>query len=252
MLPTVKPTKFTYELKEILNSFSKDVNLKVGNEGFERLYKENIFNKRFSGVLDTFVDIESVVERITNNIQSSIIVERQLQKEGTTDQSLCEQASKLTSQNKTDLKTLYVYTKIFLDRYSVFLIWIFAWRGIKNSSITEFYKSLKKYDGLDITILKFKECCFGKIEAIDDYITEYRDKEVVHNGDYHKQKTKWFMNGMNGEIKYIGGNRSSLTPQEILFLVVEYVDCSSQFCLEFLNTEISPEKKDLEKGLISH
>lgn len=237
MFPTVKPTKFTYEIEEVLKYLSSDLNSDIVKLHFPRLHKDNAFNKRFSGVLESFADIKSVTERITENIQTSILIERQIQQNEDIDQDLHRKADKLNSQNKTDLKTLYVNTKIFLDEYTHLLSWIFNWRGIENSSITKFYNSLEKYDGDDTNIIQFKDSCFNKMKAVDVFITDYRDKEVVHNGDKHKQKTKWFFNEMNGGIRFIGGNRPSITPQDILFITVEYIDCSSHFCLDWLSME---------------
>lgn len=238
MFPTVKPTKFTYEIEEILKNFSKQAGLILKKDSLKRLDKDNTFNKRFSGILDAFSDIKSVTERITENIQVSIKIESRIQQLNEADNSLREQSDKLVSQNKTDLKSIYFYSKVFLDEYTAFLSWIFDWRDIRNSSITEFYKSLGRYKGVNQDILLFKETCFEKIKAIDNHITNYRDKKIVHNGDKHKQDTKWFFNGMNGSIKFIGGGKSSITPQEVLFIVVEYIDCTTQFCLEWLNEQI--------------
>jgi hypothetical protein len=239
MFPTVKPTKFTYELEEIFKVFSREVNSEKIKKVLPRLHQENSFNKRFSGVLEVFEDIKSITERITENIGTSLIIEREIQKREEIDQDLHRKAGKLTSQNKTDLKSLYVNAKIFLDEYTNFLCWIFGWQGIDNSSITKFYKALEKYNGHDLIIQSFKERCFNKIKAIDVYITGYRDKDIVHTRDKHKKDTKWFVNEMNGAVRFIGGNRPSITPQEILFIVVEYVDVSTQFCLEWLNNQIN-------------
>lgn len=243
MIPTVKPTKFTYEIEEILKHFSNELNSDLAKKSFLRLHKDNAFNKRFSGVLDTFADVKSVTERLTDNIQSSMKVEGQIQKKEQIEQGLHYQASKLTAQNKSDLRTLYVNSKIFLDHYTNLLRFIFNWRGIGDKSVTNFYNSLEKYNGNDESILTFRECCLNKLKAVDVYITNYRDKKVVHNQSKHKEVTEWFLNNMNGEIRFLGGGRPSITPQEILFIVVEYVDASSKCCIDWLSTQISSELK---------
>jgi hypothetical protein len=234
-IPVPRPTKFIIETQEILNEFSKGVNSDDVKKVFSKIHKNNIFNKRFSGVLDAFSDLKSVTERIEENIEQSIKIERELQESKEINQELHGKADKLTAQNQTDLKTLYIYSKIFLDEYTNLLKFIFDWRGIGDKSVTSFYKSLKKYKGKDETILGFKECCQGKLQVVDVYITEYRDTKIVHNQQKHKQDTQWFLNNMNGEIRFIGGGRPSITPQEILFIVVEYVDDSTRYCLEWLN-----------------
>ena len=118
---------------------------------------------------------------------------------------------------------------------------VYTWSGIGDKSVTNFYNSLEKYDGKDIDILAFRECCLKKLKAVDIFITEYRDKKIVHNQSKHKEVTEWFLNNMNGEIRFIGGGRPSMTPQEILFVVVEYIDKSSNYCIDWLSKKISSE-----------
>lgn len=247
-IPSIKPTKFTFEIEEILKHFSNELNSDLAKENFPRLHKDNAFNKRFSGVLDTFTDVKSVTERLTENIQASMRIEGQIQKNKEIDQEQHRLGSKLTSQNKSDLRTLYVNSKIFLDHYTNLLRFIFNWRGIGDKSVTNFYNSLDKYNGTDEGILAFKECCLKKLKAVDVYITEYRDKKVVHNQGKHKETTEWFLNNMNGEIRFLGGGRPSITPQELLFIVVEYVDASSKCCIDWLSGQISSETTPEEKA----
>jgi len=247
MFPTVKPTKFTFEIEEILKHFSSEINSDLAKKNFPKLHKDNAFNKRFSSMLDTFADIKSVTERLTENIQLSMKLGSQMQKEKEINQELHKQEDRVTSQNKTDLRTLYVNTKIFLDHYTNLLRFIFNWRGIGDKSVTNFYNSLEKYNGQDENIIDFKEQCLKKLKAVDTFITSYRDKKIVHNQSKHKEVTEWFLNNMNGEIRFIGGGRPSITPQEILFITVEYVDASSKFCIEWLSNQISSEAKGLEK-----
>ncbi len=242
----VKPTKFTYEIEEILKHFSSELNSEVAKNNFLKLHKDNAFNKRFSSMLDTFADVKSVTERLTENIQLSMKLGSKTQKEKEINQELHKQENKITSQNKTDLRTLYVNTKIFLDHYTNLLRFIFSWSGIGDKSVTNFYNSLEKYNGKDEDIIAFKEQCLGKLKAIDTFITTYRDKKIVHNQSKHKEVTEWFLNNMNGEIRFIGGGRPSITPQEILFITVEYIDASSKFCIEWLSNKIISETKNLE------
>jgi hypothetical protein len=164
-------------------------------------------------------------------------IEGQIQKQKEIDQELHREASRLTAQNKTDLRTLYVNSKIFLDHYTNLIRFIFNWRGIGDKSVTNFYNSLDRYGGNDKSIIAFKNKCLKKLKAVDVFITEYRDKKVVHNQSKHKETTECFLNNMNGEIRFLGGGRPSITPQEILFIVVEYVDASSNFCIEFLSRQ---------------
>jgi len=235
-VPTVKPTKFTFETKEILNNFSKEMNSDTAKNSFLRLHKDNSFNKRFSGLLDAFSDVETVTERMTENIQASITLGSQMQNTEEIDQDLYKQEAKLTKQNKTDLKNLYVNTRIFLDEYTIFLCWFFDWE-IQESSIAKFYYSLKEYNGSDKCILRFKEENIERLGDIHKYISEYRNNEVVHNKNKHEQDTKWFINEMNGAIRFGGGSSSSVTPQEVLFLMVDYIDYSNKLCFDWLNVD---------------
>jgi len=111
---------------------------------------------------------------------------------------------------------------------------------LKHSPLSA--KSAHHVNG-DKGISAFKENCVEKLKAVDVYITDYRDNKVVHNQQRHKQGTQWFLNNMNGEVKFVGGDRSSITPQEVLFIVIEYVDASSQFCIKWLSNQISSEVK---------
>jgi len=244
MFSSVKPVKFTCEIEEILQHFSTEINSPLAKQHFSRFHKNNAFNKRFSGVLDVFADIKSVTERLTDNIQASIKAERQIQKNEEVGQEQHYEADSLTSQNKTDLRTLYVNSKIFLDDYTGLLRFIFNWREIGDRSITGFYNDLEKYDGQDKDILAFKESCLENLKEINIYITEYRNNKVVHNQKKHKQDTEWFLNNMNGEIRFMGGGRPSITPQEVLFIVVEYVAVSSNFCIELLSSQLSSGVKE--------
>lgn len=216
MLPQVKTTKFVGETKDLLDELSKKINSDIVKKCFKRLHKENIFNRRFSGVLDSFTDLQTTVERLEKNIEQSIKVGREIYKEihrgDKINQELHRESDNLTKQNKADLRHFYVNAKIFLDDYTALLRFIFDWRSVGDRSITGFYESLKKYSGPDKDILSFKKSCITKLKAVDVYITNYRDKKVVHNQRKHKQDTEWFRNEMNGGIRFIGGDLPSLTP----------------------------------------
>jgi len=238
MFPPVKITKFTDETKNLLSELSKKVNFDQVKKAFARLHRENVFNRRFSGVLDSFSDFQTVAERLDENIERLILIERKAQKQDKIDQDLYKKADKLIRQNRTDLKNLYVNAKIFLDEYTNLLGFIFNWRGVQSRSITRFYNSLKDYSESDKDVLAFKENCLKKLKVIDVYITEYRVHEVVHNQEKHKQTTKWFINEMDGRIRFIGGGRPSLIPQEVTFVVAQYIQCSQAFCLNWLDSKL--------------
>jgi len=235
----MRPTKFTTETKEVLHELSTIFNSEKYKNLFPRFHKDNIFNRRFSGVLDSFMDLDTITERLEENIKSSIEVAGVMGQGQTIDQEAHRKFDRLTKHMKADFRALYINSKIFLDDYTSLLRFIFGWRGIGDKSITSFYNDLKNYSGSDASVIAFKEACLRRLKAVDDYITQYRDLAVVHNQQKHKQGTEWFMNNMNGEILFMGGNRSSITPQEILFIVVEYVDSSTSFCLDWLEGQQS-------------
>lgn len=237
----MRPTKFTYEIREVLNDFSKEVNSEKIKPYHPRIHKNNVLNKRFLGVYESFLDLESVTERLEEGIKQSIEIESKIQSQMEIDQELHKKSSRLTGQNKADLKTIYINSKIFLDDYVSLLRHIFNWRSVGDRSVTNFYNDLEKYNGDDRGVLAFKKICLKKLKAIDVYVTNYRDDEVVHNQKKHKSKTKWFLNNMNGEIMFFGGSRPSLTPQEILFVVVEFVDHSARFCIKWLKDNHNSE-----------
>lgn len=238
-IPIMRPMKFVSETEEVLKDFSDFMNTKEIKTAFPRLCKDNVFNRRFSAILDTFTDLKSVVERLEENITESMRIGGITQSQEEINQELYKQQDKLTRQNKSDLRIIYVNSKIFLDEYVGLLAFIFNWRGISNGSVTQFYKSLSDYNELDEEIIAFKELCLNRLKAINVYITEYRDDKVVHNHGKHKQETEWFLNNMNGEIRLVGGGRPSITPQEVLFIVVEFVDYAERFVKELLTKKLA-------------
>ena len=66
------------------------------------------------------------------------------------------------------------------------------------------------------------------IKAVDLFITQYRDDDVVHNHKGHKQ-TIWFMNYMNEDVRFIGGSRPSITPKELIFVLSNYISSTAIF-----------------------
>ena len=229
-IPEVEITEFTYRLKEDLGYISKVINSDQIKKFHCYLHKNNTFNRRYSVVFSSFNDLRVVSERLSQNIDESVVIERKIQEGGKIDQSLQEHCNSLSEQNQVDLKSLYLYSKIFCDDFVTLLIFMFDWRTIANRSITTLYTSLKKYEGDNGQVLRFIESCLGDIKQIGKFITDYRDDNVVHNQRKHKE-TVWFINEMDGRVRFDGGNRSSVTPQEVVFLISYFVQNSRDFIL---------------------
>ena len=221
-IPVIKPTKFTFEIREILDELSGFINSDEVKEALPRLHKDNEFNRRMGAVNSSFSDVEAITERMVGDIMTLIDEERKKS----------NLSSKHISLLKVDLRSLYVHIKILLDDYVKLLQFITPFRGIPNYSITAFFNKLNKYKGAEPAIIDFNSKCLEYLRGIDEHIREYRDISVVHNHNKHKQRTEWFVNGMNGEIRFSGGAKSSLTPQEVLFIAKQFIDRSAQFVME--------------------
>jgi len=225
------------EIHKHLTNLSSSVN---DCNDIVRFHTNNLFNRRFSAVLGSFSDLEHVGLRLERtilqyeNIERDIRTRLQGKKEISDDmQSLMRVANRLSGENQADFKSLYVFAKIFLDEYTALLAFVNNWRGISNGSVTKFYNSLSIYDGNDNDILRFKGECLNRLKAVDIFVTQYRDKYIVHDQTKHKE-TRWFISDMEGGVNFIGG-RPSITPRELMFVVCGYVSTTSVFTRQLLN-----------------
>lgn len=218
------------ELKE-MNKNIKDLQSFVNTKkAIKRIHKGNIFNRKFSAILTTFSDFETIAERLEENIINSEILEREIQRRNQIQdkekitiegQNLRKKSDKLTKQISVDFRSLYIFSKIFLDEYITLIRFLFDWRGIGEKSITNFYHDLDKYDNPDSQILLFKKTCLNRLKAINIFITGYRDEYIVHDRSKYKD-TRWFLQEMQGDVRFLG-KRPSITPKEIVFVVGGYV-----------------------------
>ncbi len=223
-------------LKEIYENIRKLESLINTKNDLTRIHKDNVFNRRFSVVLSDFSDLETIGMRLNKNIPEVETLQRIIQKrfksedkDRITDegQRLHQESDKINRENQVDFKCLYIFSKIFLDQYTTLIKLLFNWRGIGDKSITSFYNSLEKYKGEEEQIISFKDSCLKRLKAIDVFVTEYRDQYVVHDQTKHKD-TRWFLNDMTGSVRFIGG-RPSITPQELVFVVSNYIKDSVTF-----------------------
>lgn len=200
----------------------------------ERVHRNNLFNRLFSAMLGSYSDFEIVGLRLERTVNEQEELERQIQREQGDKkeipdhiQKMMRRAHCLLRENQADFKALYIFAKIFLDEYTVLLRHIHNWRGIGDGSVTKFYSAIQKYSGDDQSILDFKESCSNRLKAVDVFITQYRDKYIVHDQTEHKE-TRWFLNDMRGGIRFIGG-RPSITPPELVFVVAGCVSDTTEF-----------------------
>lgn len=207
--------------------------------GDTRIHKDNSFNRRFSVVLESFSDVETLALRLQENIKKVEDFNREIQvrnlkedavtifEEG---QVLRRELDKIDNNNRVDLKSIHIFTKIFLDHYTSLFKFIFNWPGISDRSITSFNESLKVYSGTNFQVIDFKKSCEGLLEEIFNLITDYRDKSIVHNQTGHKE-TKWFLTDVNGGVQLIG-KQKSLTPEQVINLTQRYIQSTVNFLLK--------------------
>src|SRR3989344_7043923 len=225
-------------IQEQLKGVSKNLhNLSIyinTRNDIERLHRDNIFNRRFSAMLSSYIDFETVALRLERNVKESREVEHSIRvrMEGLMEipdelQPAMRIAVQLTREMQADFKSLYMFGKIFLDEYTTLLTFIHNWRGISTGSITSIYNSFTKYAGSDPQVLRFKASCYNRLRASDVFITQYRDKYVVHDQTEHKE-ARWFINDMNGDVRILG-SRPSITPKELVFVVAGYVEDTTAY-----------------------
>ena len=221
------------DINKDLREVETHVNAK---KDLERIHKDNQFNRRFSNLLGAFSDLDAVGRRLEDNISKVEDLNRKIQarfkledkdqimEEG---QRLHRESDKINHQNQADFKSLYFFAKIFSDKYTALLRFLFNWRGIGDKSVTNFYNDLEKYKDDDPQVILFKEACLNRLRAIDIFITQYRDKYIANDQTGHKE-TKWFMTDMEGGVRFIGG-RSSITPKDLIFVVSGYISDTAKF-----------------------
>jgi len=105
------------------------------------------------------------------------------------------------------------------------------WRNISSRSVTAFFHSLERYKGKDPLAVTFIEKYLNKLKAVDVFLTSYRDKFVVH-ADFNNISGTWFINEMNGSVRFVHPKRPSVTPQELVFVAKNYVVLSLKFIID--------------------
>jgi len=228
-------------LNEISSFINKNKNLKI--------HKDNKFNKNFSLVLNACVDVVTLIERIDNEIKKLQKVEHIIQLRNKEEdktiisekgQELRRLADFLIKNLKVDFKSLYIFSKIFLDKLvQLFVFIIDDNRGIKDSSISDFKKSLDKYNGENNLFLEFRKEFSFILEEIINYLKFYRDKQIIHS-KIDQSFTIWFINDMRGNIYFehasqAGENIRSLSPKQIVDILEKFISQLKNFILNKLD-----------------
>ena len=112
-------------------------------------------------------------------------------------------------------------------------------RGIKDSSISDFKKSLDKYNGNNGLFLEFRENFNPILEEIINYLKFYRDKQIIHS-KINQSFTIWFMNDMRGNIYFKhassnGGSIRSSSPKQIVDILERFTMQLKDFIINKIN-----------------
>jgi len=228
-------------LNDISNFINKNKNLKI--------HKDNKFKKYFSLVLSACVDIVTLIERVDGGIKELQKIEHIIQLRNNKEdkftisedgQKLRKLADFLRKNLEVDFKSLYIFSKIFLDKLvQLFVFIVDDNRGIKDSSISNFKKSLDNYDGKNNLFLEFKKEFSSILEEIINYLKFYRDKRIVHS-KINQSFTIWFVNDMDGNIYFEhasqnGRNIKSLSPKQIVDILEKFTLQLKDFIVNKIN-----------------
>jgi len=226
------------EIKQLLNKLN-DIASK--DKALERIHRDNNYNKFFSILLSAYEDVDSFTKRLEKEIEALNKIEHVLQRRNRNrdsyiiskkGQKLRQTSSELTQNIEADFKALYIFLKIFFDKYIQLLCFIKPVRNLRHYSITQFTKSLKEIPDSDNFVNGFKRLCTQELDKIDRYLTFYRDKFIVHS-TLNQNFTVWFINDMRGNVKFSHVNVdkkdeiNSLSPFELLVASKNFIELST-------------------------
>ena len=221
---------------------------KIDNEKkCKRLWEKNFINKNYSILLSAFVDVEELASRLERNIQSSVLIEREYQskpffkekisvipEEG---QILLRKSDKLMRSVKTDFKALYIFTKIFIDKYVQYLHFLSPIDGIRSGSVLKYMNSLEFYTGQNSFVIGYRDEVIDILKKLNSTLTFYRDNYIVHS-KLQENFDVWFTNDMHGGVKFTHVNRderseiSSLNPRDLLQICFDFISKSQKYFLK--------------------
>jgi hypothetical protein len=152
-------------------------------------------------------------------------------------QAEMKKADQLMKEVKVDFKALYLFSKIFLDKYAKFLHFINPVEGIRSGTVERFLNSLEKSS--DPFYKDFKNSLGSASSEIIEKLTFYRSKKIEHTPILNEDT--WFINDMRGgiAIRHVdrdnGENVSTISPQELLNLLGVFSVIASDFFIKNKN-----------------
>lgn len=210
-----------------------------------RIHKENMFNKGHSVILSSFDEIKTLALRLGLNTVQWVEQERKVQKmpawQNTKSgrypdevQIEMRKSDQFMKEVKVDFKALYLFSKIFLDQYAKFLYFINPVDGIRSGTVEKFLNSIKESN--DEFYTKFLKELGDTADHILNKLTFYRSKKIEHAQILNEDT--WFINDMRGgiAIQHVDRNNgesiSTITPQELLSLVLNFSKTASGFMIK--------------------
>lgn len=180
-------------LEEIDNIKQELVNLATNTNSIKphRIHVDNKFNKIFSLTTEAFEEFKTVAERLDQE-QTEVgpITKEILRRNSNEDkEKILEEGQKLRrlelgllDKIKVDFKSLYIFAKVFLDKYTHLITFLMPEKGVSNNSISDFIKHLFGNDTISNSLLsEFKQNFQENLVTLNDQLTFYRDKFIMHS-----------------------------------------------------------------------
>lgn len=208
-------------------------------------------------------DLRVVIRRLHEQAEEKGLVEREAREhwphtKGSVlcdeHQTLIQRSETLLARNQVDLKSLYIFSKIFFDQYLEFMDYVLqierhgiVIRTRKNDvSISSFYGSLKKYSGDDEFLKQLKEAIYTRLHALYVFVVEYRNSHVMHSG-LDLWSDTWTLSNPDGSTRFLTGRPSS-TPLELAFVIRNFLkDTSDYICVNLDKILGRWEKPDVDE-----
>jgi hypothetical protein len=211
----------------------------------QRIHKDNMFNKGHSIILSSFDEIKILSNRLGENIEAWVNQESKIQKmpawQNTKSgqypdkvQVEMKKADRLMKEVKVDFKALYLFSKIFLDKYAKFLHFINPAEGIRSGTVERFLNSLE--ESSDPFYKDLKSSLGSTSNEIIEKLTFYRSKKIEHT--QISNEGMWFVNDMRGGIaihhvdRDNGEEVSTISPRELLNLLGDFSVITSSFFIK--------------------
>lgn len=227
------------QLKQII----KDISNFDKENKISRIHKDNMFNKGHSLILKSFSEIEFICNRLSLNIQNSIIQQRLIQNMPTWKNHVAgiypeevqielRKSDKLSKEIEVDFKVIYLFSVILLDQYVKFLHFINPADGIKSGTVEKFINTLDS----DKFYKKLKLELGNNTDDILSKLSFYRNKKITHRQILNEDT--WFINDMRGGIKISHVDRKSgqsintINLHELLEILIIFFEKTSKYFLK--------------------